>query len=50
MNRTPVRGRTKLRTASGRTVSQQRWLKRQIDDPYVRRAKAKAIGRAPPTS
>jgi 23S rRNA (uridine2552-2'-O)-methyltransferase len=40
MNRTPVRGRTKLKTASGRTVSQQRWLKRQIDDPYVRRAKA----------
>src|SRR5690606_15988564 len=40
MSRTPVRGRTKLRTASGRTVSQQRWLKRQIDDPYVRRAKA----------
>jgi 23S rRNA (uridine2552-2'-O)-methyltransferase len=40
MSRTPTRGRTKLRTASGRTVSQQRWLKRQIDDPYVRRAKS----------
>lgn len=40
MSKTPTRGRTKLRTASGRTVSQQRWLKRQIDDPYVRRAKS----------
>jgi 23S rRNA (uridine2552-2'-O)-methyltransferase len=40
VSKTPTRGRTKLRTASGRTVSQQRWLKRQIDDPYVRRAKA----------
>lgn len=40
MSRAPTRGRTTLRTASGRTVSQQRWLKRQIDDPYVRRAKS----------
>jgi 23S rRNA (uridine2552-2'-O)-methyltransferase len=39
VSKAPTRGRTKLRTASGRTVSQQRWLKRQIDDPYVRRAK-----------
>ncbi|HEX5778928.1 MAG TPA: RlmE family RNA methyltransferase [Xanthobacteraceae bacterium] len=29
-----------MRTASGRSVSSQRWLKRQIDDPYVRRAKS----------
>jgi 23S rRNA (uridine2552-2'-O)-methyltransferase len=40
MSKAPTRGRTSLRTASGRTVSQQRWLKRQIDDPYVRRAKS----------
>jgi 23S rRNA (uridine2552-2'-O)-methyltransferase len=28
-----------LRTARGRTVSQQRWLTRQINDPYVAEAK-----------
>jgi 23S rRNA (uridine2552-2'-O)-methyltransferase len=28
-----------LRTARGRSVSSQRWLQRQLDDPYVRRAK-----------
>lgn len=30
----------KLKTAEGRTVSQQRWLERQLSDPYVQRAKA----------
>jgi 23S rRNA (uridine2552-2'-O)-methyltransferase len=40
MTKKPGRGRTSLRTASGRSVSSQRWLKRQIDDPYVRRAKS----------
>ncbi len=40
MTRGPARGRTNLRTARGRSVSSQRWLKRQIDDPYVRRAKS----------
>lgn len=40
MSKAPTRGRTTLRTASGRTVSSQRWLKRQLDDPYVRRAKS----------
>jgi 23S rRNA (uridine2552-2'-O)-methyltransferase len=40
MTKKPERGRTSLRTASGRSVSSQRWLKRQIDDPYVRRAKS----------
>lgn len=39
MSRSPGRGRTRLRTARGRTVSSQHWLKRQIDDPYVRRAR-----------
>lgn len=40
MSKAPTRGRTTLRTASGRSVSSQRWLKRQLDDPYVRRAKS----------
>ena len=33
-------GRTRVRTARGRTVSSARWLERQLNDPYVRRAKA----------
>ncbi|HEX8570389.1 MAG TPA: RlmE family RNA methyltransferase [Caulobacteraceae bacterium] len=36
-------GRTaaaRLKTAEGRTPSQQQWLERQINDPYVQRAKA----------
>ncbi len=36
----PVRGRTRLKTAKGRTTSQQLWLQRQINDPYVRKAKS----------
>ena len=30
----------RLRTARGRKVSSTRWLERQLNDPYVRRAKA----------
>lgn len=30
----------RVTTAKGRTVSSQRWLKRQLNDPYVHRAKA----------
>ncbi|HJU76746.1 MAG TPA: RlmE family RNA methyltransferase [Sphingomicrobium sp.] len=30
----------RLRTAKGREVSSTRWLERQLNDPYVRRAKA----------
>src|SRR2546423_10229850 len=30
----------RLRTAKGRKVSSTRWLERQLNDPYVRRAKA----------
>ncbi|APT57281.1 RlmE family RNA methyltransferase [Roseomonas gilardii] len=30
----------RLRTAKGRTTASQRWLERQINDPYVRAAKA----------
>jgi 23S rRNA (uridine2552-2'-O)-methyltransferase len=32
--------RQRLRTAKGRTVSSTRWLERQLNDPYVKRAKA----------
>ncbi|CAN5158568.1 hypothetical protein BH24PSE1_BH24PSE1_00420 [soil metagenome] len=32
--------RTRVRTARGRTASSNRWLERQPNDPYVRRAKA----------
>ncbi len=31
--------KARLRTALGRTVSQQRWLQRQLNDPYVAAAK-----------
>ena len=30
----------KLRTGKGRTVSSARWLQRQLNDPYVKKAKA----------
>ncbi len=30
----------RLKTATGRTVSQQRWLERQLNDPYVAAAKS----------
>jgi 23S rRNA (uridine2552-2'-O)-methyltransferase len=30
----------RVKTAKGRTTSQQRWLSRQLNDPYIRRAKA----------
>ncbi len=30
----------RLRTAKGRTASSTRWLERQLNDPYVRRARA----------
>jgi 23S rRNA (uridine2552-2'-O)-methyltransferase len=32
------REKTKVRTAKGRTTSSTRWLKRQLNDPYVARA------------
>ena len=34
---------TRLRTAMGRTVSQQRWLARQLNDPYVAAAKRASL-------
>ena len=36
----PGGGRTRVRTARGRSASSQRWLERQLNDPYVRRAQA----------
>ncbi|WP_419828192.1 RlmE family RNA methyltransferase [Sphingomonas sp.] len=33
-------GRQRVRTARGRTVASQRWLERQLNDPYVRRARS----------
>ena len=40
-NPTAARGlTTRLRTAEGRTTASQRWLERQLNDPYVRAAKA----------
>jgi 23S rRNA (uridine2552-2'-O)-methyltransferase len=32
--------RTRVRTAKGRKVGSTRWLERQLNDPYVKRAKA----------
>jgi len=32
--------RTRVRSARGRTAQSTRWLERQLNDPYVRRAKA----------
>jgi 23S rRNA (uridine2552-2'-O)-methyltransferase len=32
--------RTRVRTAKGRKVGSTKWLERQLNDPYVRRAKA----------
>ena len=33
-------GRSRVRTARGRDASSVRWIQRQLDDPYVRAAKA----------
>lgn len=33
-------GHTRVKTASDRTLSSQRWLERQLNDPYVQQAKA----------
>lgn len=38
MSRGP--GRQRVRTARGRSAQSTRWLERQLNDPYVRRAKA----------
>lgn len=40
MNRGGRGSRQRVRTARGRSASSTRWLQRQLNDPYVRRAKA----------
>ena len=40
MSRGGSGGRTRVKTARGRTASSNRWLARQLNDPYVRKAKA----------
>lgn len=40
MSRGGTRGHTRVRTARGRTSQSVRWLERQLNDPYVKRAKA----------
>ncbi|WP_380873432.1 ribosomal RNA large subunit methyltransferase E [Sphingomonas sp. DBB INV C78] len=40
MSRGGSGGRQRVKTGRGRTASSTRWLARQLNDPYVRRAKA----------
>jgi 23S rRNA (uridine2552-2'-O)-methyltransferase len=40
MSRGGSAGRTRVRTARGRTAQSTRWLERQLNDPYVKRAQA----------
>ena len=40
MARAPLRGHQRVKTARNRTAQSTRWLERQLNDPYVRRAKA----------
>ena len=35
--------RVKVKTARGRKLSSTRWLERQLNDPYVKRAKAEGL-------
>ena len=40
MSRGGSGGRVRVKTGRGRTAASNRWLERQLNDPYVRRAKA----------
>jgi len=40
MSRGGSGGRLRVKTGKGRTASSTRWLERQLNDPYVRKAKA----------
>lgn len=40
MSRGGARGHTRVKTARSRTAQSTRWLERQLNDPYVKRAKA----------
>jgi 23S rRNA (uridine2552-2'-O)-methyltransferase len=43
MSRSGGGPRQRVRTAKGRRISSTRWLERQLNDPYVRRAKAEGF-------
>lgn len=43
MSRTPIRGRQRVHSARSRSAASTRWLDRQLNDPYVRRAKAEGM-------
>jgi 23S rRNA (uridine2552-2'-O)-methyltransferase len=43
VSRPPVRGRQRVHTARSRSAASTRWLDRQLNDPYVRRAKAEGM-------
>ena len=38
--KSPTAGRTRVKTAKGRKVGSTRWLERQLNDPYVKKARA----------
>ena len=38
--KSPTAGHTRVKTAKGRKVGSTRWLERQLNDPYVKRARA----------
>src|ERR671913_1819112 len=40
VNRSGQGPKQRLKTAKGRKISSTRWLERQLNDPYVRKAKA----------
>jgi len=40
MSRGGARGHTRVKTSRGRTAQSTRWLERQLNDPYVKKAKA----------
>ena len=40
MSRGGSGGRIRVKSARGRTAASTRWLERQLNDPYVKRAKA----------
>ncbi|GAA0735825.1 RlmE family RNA methyltransferase [Sphingomonas japonica] len=40
MSRGGTRGHTRVRSVRGRSEQSRRWLERQLNDPYVKRAKA----------
>ncbi|MBX9815526.1 MAG: RlmE family RNA methyltransferase, partial [Sphingomonas sp.] len=43
MSRGGTGGRVRVRTARGRSPQSTRWLERQLNDPYVKRAKAEGF-------